>query len=282
MNLNEGERIETESEEPFKGENEGGEDGVGKRERERSTISFPYSDLGVAIAIARMINDKAGIECTVDQLAAWLGHSVTGGTFRSRYSAARIFGLIETARGGNVRLTELGRAVLSPQKSDMAKAQAFLNVELFSQIYESCKGYALPPATALESQITRLGVAPKQAGRARQTFIKSAQTAQFIDQRTGFFIEPAFPQTNEPDSAEPKTTTNSVPEKNGGSGDNSGTPPPTLDPIIKGLIDRLPKAGSVWPFEQRKLWLKILEDSFQLVYNDDENRDKDGKSNITE
>ena len=253
----------------------GGEDGAGKRVR--STIEFPYSDLSSAIEMARVIHDKAGIECEIAQLAAWLDQSLTGGTFRQRYSAARMFGLIKTELSSSVRLTDLGQDVLSPGISDRAKSKAFLEVELFSRLYETHKGRTLPSANALTGTMIKFGVAPKQADRARQTFIKSANYAQFIDGKTGSFIEPGFPKTDEPSPAEPMATTNNLPKKHDGVGDSSGEPPPTLDPIIKGLIDRLPKAGSVWPSEQRKLWLKILEDSFQLVFNDDETRGEDGE-----
>lgn len=267
--------------ERIEGKIEVGEAAEGKRRRERSTVEFPYSDLGSAIEIARTINDRAGVECEVAQLAAWLGQSATGGTFRSRYSAARIFGLIETERGGHVNLTDLGRDVLSPRESDRAKAQAFLNVPLFSQMYEAHKGRALPPAAAVERMVTNLGVAPKQAERARQTFIKSAQVAQFIDQQTGSFIEPAFPPTSEPDPVVPETTGETPHEKKGGGGDDGGDLPPHLDPIIRGLISRLPKAGDVWPSAERKLWLEILENTFKLVYKDDGARNEDGQQ-ITE
>jgi DNA recombination protein RmuC len=32
--------------------------------------------------------------------------------------------------------------------------------------------------------------------------------------------------------------------------------PPTIDPIIRGLLARLPKSGDVWPEAERKLWLQ--------------------------
>ena len=259
---------------------EGGESGA--RKRVRSTVDFPYSDLGSAIEMVRKIHDKAGIECEMVQLASWLGQSLTGGTFRQRYSASRMFGLIKTERSGSVKLTDLGQDVLNSGKSDRAKVQSFLKVELYSRIYEDCKGRPLPPVAALTSMVIKLGVAPKQAERARQTFIKSANIAKFIDGKTENFVAPGFPQIDEPGSTEPMVTTNNLPEKNGESGDSSGELSPTLDPIIKGLIDRLPKAGSVWPSAKRKLWLKIIEDSFELIYTNDWTQDEAGKSEITE
>jgi hypothetical protein len=44
---------------------------------------------------------------------------------------------------------------------------------------------------------------------------------------------------------------------------------PLLTPIIAGLLKRLPKAGEVWPKAQRKLWLQLLEGSFEVIYEDE-------------
>jgi hypothetical protein len=47
-----------------------------------------------------------------------------------------------------------------------------------------------------------------------------------------------------------------------------GDEPPDVDPIIAGLLKRLPKSGDVWPEGERKLWLQLLEGSFKLIYKD--------------
>lgn len=49
--------------------------------------------------------------------------------------------------------------------------------------------------------------------------------------------------------------------------DPNGAPLP-LDPIIEGLLDRLPEYGSVWPKSKREAWLNILRQSFDLLYED--------------
>ena len=79
-----------------------------ERKRIRSDIEFPYSDLESAIELAQTIHAKAGSACEADELAVWMGQTASGGTFRTRVSAARIFGLIETNQG-RVSLTQLGR-----------------------------------------------------------------------------------------------------------------------------------------------------------------------------
>lgn len=228
--------------------------------RERSTIEFPYADLDLAVEIARTIYDRAGTSCEIRQLAGWLDQTTTSGTFRSRISAARVFGLTETERGlGKISLTTLGRDIVDTGKEPAARAEAFLTVPLYTAMYETNNGHALPPAAAIERQMTQLGVSSKQAERARQVFIKSAQQANFIDQQTGRFIKPAVGGSGRANEG-----LDDPPKKKNGGGDG----PTDLDPVIKGLIDKLPPPGSVWAEPDRQLWLQILESSFKLIYED--------------
>ena len=55
---------------------------------------------------------------------------------------------------------------------------------------------------------------------------------------------------------------------NGGGGNGGGGKQPPIDPIIAGLLARLPKSGDVWPETDRKLWFQLLEGSFKLIYKD--------------
>ncbi len=230
-----------------------------KRERELSTIEFSYSDLDSAIEIARMVHDKAGTSCEVIQLASWLGQSAAGGTFRSRLSAARLFGLIETERGGVASLTALGRNILDAGKEHDSRVMAFLNVELYREMYENFKGHSLPPAPALERQMVGFGVASKQADRARQVFTKSADQAHFIDQQTGRFVKPGMATRQDDPSP------NDQRDKGGGGGK------PPLDPTLQGLVDRLPRGGAAkWPLADRVKWHRALVSVSDIVYGDEE------------
>jgi hypothetical protein len=64
--------------------------------------------------------------------------------------------------------------------------------------------------------------------------------------------------------------------KNGGDGGGGGRTP-EIDPIIRGLLARLPKSGDVWSEADRKLWLNLLEGSFKLIYKDKDAPPSDGQ-----
>lgn len=128
-------------------------------------------------------------------------------------------------------------------------------------MYDRYKGGSLPPAPAIERQVEQLGVSPKQKERARQTFMKSAQYAGFIDEASGRFVKPGV--GGQDDQVRQR-------DREPGSGGGGGDDPPAIDPIIGGLLKRLPQSGAKWPKAQRKLWLSLLEGSFDLIYEDDE------------
>jgi hypothetical protein len=173
-----------------------------------------------------------------------------------------MFGLIETGQG-RVALTQLGRDVLDDSGNGRtARVTAFLNVELFRVMYDRYKANVLPPPPAIERQVAQLGVSPKQTERARQTFMKSAQYAGFIDASSGRFVKPGIAAKEE------ATQHNADDGKKRGSGSGGNENPPDIDPIIEGLLRRLPESGDVWPEADRKLWLQLLEGSFKLIYKD--------------
>lgn len=210
---------------------------AGKVKRARSQIEFPYTDLESSIELVAMLHQKAGMSCEDVQLASWLNQSAGGGGFRSRLSAGRMFGLTET-NSATVTITSLGLDAIDPDRGPAARAEAFLRVELFRAMYDQFKGYALPPAAAIERQMEALGVAPKQKDRARQTFMKSAVYANFIDAQTGRFTKPAFAAPAPKDAADQVQ-----PPIGGGGGGGGGSEPPAPEkPLEYRLVDLMSEA----------------------------------------
>jgi hypothetical protein len=233
---------------------------VAKAGRIQSEIEFPYSDLETAVDLARALHSNAGSSCEDAELAAWLDQSINGGTYRARRSAARMFGLIEIAQG-RLSLTPLGHRVVDSTEGRSARADAFLLPELYGRMYEQYRGQVLPPPPALERHMEQLGVSPKQKGRARQVFQKSAQYAGYVDPGSGRFVRPGTgPEFDRSQQVQRRT--------GGGGGGGDGGDQVDIDPIIRGLLARLPKSGEVWPEAERKLWLDLLAGSFKLIYKD--------------
>jgi hypothetical protein len=229
--------------------------------RTRSSISFPYNDQDDAMRVLQALHNNAGVECDINQLAGYLKQPPTSGTFRIRLYAARSFGLIEMERGGKVRLTGLGQRAVDPDQEAAARSDSFLTVPLYEAIFEKYKGYTLPPPKALEREIEKLGVAPKQTDRARQVFERSAQQAGFFAQGSDRLVEPAFK-----DKGGPLTKPISQSAKQYGShgGDDGGGR--ELHPFIRGLLETLPEPKTEWSGRDRVKWLNAAAQIFDLIY----------------
>lgn len=246
--------------------------------RERSSIEFPYMDLSTALDVARAVYARNGsADCQLDELAAQMNLSPSSSGFRTRLAAARVFGFINSARGSDfVSLTDLGLRAVDKQAARKAKADAFLEVDLFRAVYEEFKGKQLPPAAALQRQLESFGVAHKQTERARQILERSAETAGFFESGRDRLVRPSH--LGGDDAPEPKQDDRKGKDeyaRGGGGGGDDGLPP--IDPIIRALLAHLPPPKSVWPSNERDEWLNLLRGSFRFIYreppaNDDTER----------
>ena len=148
--------------------------------RVQSTIEFPYLDEENAVEIATGVHEVGGSGCDWDQLAAHLKAAAQGGGFRLRMICAKQFGFVMYDKG-KIALTSLGLRVVDPQQQRAAKVEAFLQVPLYKAVYDKFRGGTLPPLAGLEREMQALGVAPKQADKARQAFQRSAKYAGFFE-----------------------------------------------------------------------------------------------------
>lgn len=240
------------------------------RKRQRSPLAFPYSDLQRAIDLADKIvflGGAAPVELT--QLAAAVNQTADGGTFRGRIGAARHFGLADY-NTETARITDLGKAILDPITAPAAKVDAFLRVPLYAKLYEHYQGYPLPPAAAIERQLTMMGLPQKQVERARQVFAASVDTAGFVN-TNGRFVKPVVSARADPSGAGSGTGKHTPPEQDlaekreetgGGGGGGGGKD----HPLINGLLVTLPTPGGVWAVEGRKAWLKMAASIFDMIY----------------
>lgn len=243
---------------------------------QQSTIGFPYGDLEDAISVAAAVMKLGGVPCEPDQLAAALNQTPTSGSFRMKIHTARTFGVISTVQG-RYQLTDLGFALTDRVQERAARADAFLNVPLYRRTYDEYRNRQLPPSPpALERAFVSFGVVPKQAERARQAFLRSAQQAGFFDH--GSRDRLVRPPVGGSTSAPSEVTTDEAVEIEGveqprtppvGGGGGNHRPPSGLPPFIQGLLDTLPEPGTNWAVEGRLKWLQAAANIFDLMYKGD-------------
>lgn len=158
------------------------------RRNERSAISFPYSSLDDAEAVARAVFEWGGNDVAPDRLAATLNTTVKSSGFRTDVAAARIFNFVDGR--GALSLTALGNRLVDAQTTEQARVEAFKQVPLFNALFQEHQGKVLPGPKGIEAEMLRLGVPQKQVARARQLFQRSAQHAGFFNHSPERLVEP--------------------------------------------------------------------------------------------
>jgi hypothetical protein len=227
-----------------------------------SSIDFPYGDGGDAEDVVNYVYRNAGTSCSVEQLAGFMKQAARGGGFRTKINTTKTFGYIDTPRG-QVVLTDLGRRIVDPAQQAGARVEGFMNVGLFRALYEKFKGNVLPPKPALTREIQNLGVIETQADRARQVFERSAELAGFFAHGRDRIVMPVInAQVQRETAKEPTPVEDERPTSRRVARDDG------YDPLIQGLLNRLPQPGGDWPADSRATWLRALVTNFDLLYTD--------------
>jgi hypothetical protein len=237
--------------------------------RAMSGVRFPYNDLAQSVEVARTIHQQAGGPCELAQLATMLNYSgVSNGAFRTRVSAAKMFGLIEDADEGRVRVSVRGLAIVAPVSEPnaiRARVEAFMAVDLFKKVYDRFNGATLPEVAGLRNLLgTEYQVVPDRIAPTVRIMLDSADQAglfRIAGNRSrmvmplvgGLAVEPPPPSPKQ----EPETTARTGGGGGGGGDDGSG-----VDPSIMGLLRRLPIPGTVLSAKKRQ---KVIDAFTSLV-----------------
>lgn len=232
--------------------------------------AFPFVALKGVIEMAEVLG-PAGGRCQFNDLAELLGQTKTSGAFRGRTMAGRMFGVTET-EGSEVVLTELGRRICSPDTAADARADAFLNVPLYKALFNryAADGFKLPPAQVVESDMMRLGVPDTRVAVARQTFMRSAETAGYFRSGHDRLIRPA-PMSG---SITPRNV--GMPERAEPAAEPPAEAAPMAEhPLIQGLMAKLPPEGDRFTPRQRQRWLDTAKAALDLMYAGEDEDDPD-------
>ena len=213
-------------------------DEVGKRQR--SSIAFPYMDLNEAIALAKAIHSNVGTgTCSAEQLAPWVKQSPSSSGFRSRLTASRLFGLINTDRSDSLYLAELGKIVVDNKREREGRAKAFLSVPLYAALHDKFKGGVLPPSAALAKELVSFGVASTLSDTARRVLERSAEQAGFFEAGRDRLVMPGFVPTQESPASDVVIENNTGGSGGGGTGSDLD-----LDPLLIALLKKIPASGT--------------------------------------
>lgn len=239
-----------------------------------STIAFPYGGLDDAEQLAVQVHEQYGTTASPSQVAAALGLSSNSGTFRVRIATARTFGVLDSRRTtGDYSLTDLGRRLTDPTAQARARVDAFMNVPLYKALFDQYEDRPLPAERGLEAEIIRLGVTPKSVARARQAFQRSARHAGLFHAGSNRLVIPAL-RRQPASAADPASVGNPEPSRQEAPVTTSMQQGFTFsDPLIEGLVRRLPKPGETFTSVQRKKWIGLAENILEAVFGtDDEDR----------
>ena len=205
-----------------------------------------------------------GDSCDWNQLAARLEHAPGGGGFRQRMISARTFGLLDYANQ-RVQLTDTGRACIDESKQSVGREQAFLHVPLFSRMFEKLNGHPLPPNEAVERQMVDLGVAPKQAPKARQAFHRSATYAGYFAINSTRMTKPSHEGGGIPKEEAQERELEGQTERSAGANLPPNTP---VHPLVEALLGQLPPESEVFEQQRCLIWLQTMLSSLTLIYGD--------------
>src|SRR5262249_31401061 len=143
---------------------------------------YPVVSFQNALEVARAVADAGGAntEVQISVIAGALRSSHTSGAFSQRLSSARVYGLIDGARGA-YRLTDAGKRYFFPS-NDSEKREAILELVntplIFSEIIKRFDGNKVPSTEMLANVLMReLRVPESWKERVARFFLKAAHDA---------------------------------------------------------------------------------------------------------
>jgi hypothetical protein len=175
-----------------------------------------------------------------------------------------MFGFVTVDRQGTVMPTDLGRRLLDERTAADAKADAFLNVPLYAELFGRLRSATLPSDKGLESLIRDLGVAAKQVPTARQAFQRSADQAGYFHQGRNRLVTP--PRGRVEDTSGPQEEE----EPGDAQRREEGQPGMQADPLLASLFQKLPPKDQGFSKTQQDNFITALKAVFPLVYGSED------------
>jgi len=238
----------------------------------RPNMVIPYFDLDQSIKVAQVVHEHGGGRCLPEQLAHWLGYtSAKSGTYMMRFYSAKYFGLI-TATRDSISITDRALAIIAPvlpEDSIQAKLAAFLDIPLFTNIYERFRGQALPPEVGLKNLFHgTYKISYDRLQSALRVFYNSAEQAGFfqISGDRSRLITPVIARQTEKKVTSATKEESTVEKQRTTGGGSGGEGPPSVHSAIIGLLRELPPPGTPWNSTNKKRFLDAFKATIDFIY----------------
>lgn len=252
------------------------------KERRVSEASAPYMNLAQSIEVARIIHNEGG-SLDRTQLAAKLNYSGTkNGTFLTRVSAAKIFGLVDQPPQSDiVRTTQRGIAIVAPiseTDAQRAKLDAFMSVDLYQKVYAEYKGRELPADVGLANLfLNTYKLVPNRAAPAVKVMMESAEQAGLFRMTGTASRKMISPVVGGSTVLDHQPTAKVQPQDFGSvkTGGGSGGGPTDIDDAFLALLRRLPATGTPMGKAKRQSLISAFTATVNWLFPDPD-ADADG------
>jgi len=147
----------------------------------------PYIRLADAIGLAQKVYEQGGGQASYDLMSQLTGNSTSSSAFVKKIAALKAYGLLTEQEKGKVALSERGFAIAAPRSPEgaaAAKKDCFVQIEVFSRVYERHKGKLVPADEFLKNIIEQdCGIPRDLSDSWVSAFKEGARTADLLFDR---------------------------------------------------------------------------------------------------
>ncbi len=163
---------------------------ISKKNKSKTSVrhaKYPRHNLERALRIPQAILEQnAGHECSEEESAKYVGVQFNRGPYTLEISSALKFGLLERPTSGRVKLTELAKVILRPQKKEdrlNGLREAILKAPDISDVYEHYRGENLPDEQFFKNALVdKFGIPEEKLDEFKSIFMDSLRYSQLVEE----------------------------------------------------------------------------------------------------
>lgn len=163
---------------------------MAEKKKNTRTPSYPRHSIEKALRIPQAILEQnAGRECTDQDSAKYVGVKYNKGPYLLEINSAIRYGLLSRPESGKLKLTEIARKILKPQKSGEDKEglqQAVLKAPVVSDVYNHYRGENLPDEEFFDNALMdKFKIPENKLKEFKKVFFDSLNSASLINEHEG-------------------------------------------------------------------------------------------------